>query len=155
CISIREAYRQVDWKIIFVLACLIPLGTALTNSGAADLLASNILIYLSDFGPLYIMFFLFIVTAIITSIMSNAATAVLLSPIAISIAIQLGIDPKPFLFTIMFAASTSYMTPVGYQGNILIYGPGNYKFSDFVRIGSLFTLISMFVVVFMLYSLYF
>lgn len=155
CITIREAYRQVDWKIIFVLACLIPLGTALTNSGAADLLASNVLVYLSDFGPLYIMFFLFAVTALVTSIMSNAATAVLLSPIAISIAVQLGIDPKPFLFTIMFAASTSYMTPVGYQGNILIYGPGNYKFSDFVRVGSLFTIISMFVVVYMLYSIYF
>lgn len=155
CITIREAYRQVDWKIIFVLACLIPLGTALTNSGAADLLASNILIYLAEFGPLYILFFLFILTALTTSIMSNAATAVLLSPIAISLAIQMGVDPKPFLFTIMFAASTCYLTPVGYQGNILIYGPGNYKFSDFIKVGGLFTLISMFVVVLMIYSLYF
>ncbi|MBK8487357.1 MAG: anion permease [Bacteroidetes bacterium] len=155
CITIREAYRQVDWKIIFVLACLIPLGTALTNSGAADQLAGSILDYLSDLGPLYILFFLFILTALTTSIMSNAATAVLLCPVAISLAAQMSLDPKPFLFTIMFAASTCYLTPVGYQGNILIYGPGNYKFADFVRVGGLFTVISMFVVVFMLYSIYF
>lgn len=154
CITIREAYRQVDWKIIFVLACLIPLGTALTNSGAADQLAGSILDYLSDLGPLYILFFLFILTALTTSIMSNAATAVLLCPVAISLAAQMSLDPKPFLFTIMFAASTCYLTPVGYQGNILIYGPGNYKFADFVRVGGLFTVISMFVVVFMLYSIY-
>lgn len=155
CITIREAYRQVDWKIIFVLACLIPLGTALTNSGAADLLASHILSYLSEFGPLYILFLLFLITALTTSVMSNAATAVLISPIAISLAIQMGVDPKPYLFCVMFAASTCYLTPVGYQGNILIYGPGNYKFTDFIRVGGLVTLISMFVVVFMLYSIYF
>lgn len=155
CISIREAYREVDWRIIFVLAALLPLGTALEKSGAANLLAGYMETYISGYGPLIILFTLFAGTSIITSLMSNQATAALLSPIAIALGEQMGIDPKPFLFAVMFAASTCYLTPLGYQTNIMIYGPGNYKFMDFVKVGGLLSLISGIVVSLCLYYFYF
>lgn len=155
CITIREAYREVDWRIIFVLAALLPLGTALEKTGAAEILAGYMQTHISGFGPLIILFTLFISTSIITSLMSNQATAALLTPIAIALAQQMGIDPKPFLFAIMFAASTCYFTPLGYQTNIMVYGPGNYKFMDFVRVGGLLTLISGIVVSLCLYYFYF
>jgi di/tricarboxylate transporter len=154
-ITIREAYRDVDWRIIFVLAALIPLGVALERSGAADKIAGVLNNNLHEFGPLLILGVLFAVTTLFTSIISNGATAVLLSPIAISIAEQMGTDPKPFLLTVMFAASTCYLTPLGYQTNIMIYGPGNYKFSDFFRVGGIMTLLTAGVVTFALYMIYF
>lgn len=155
CITIREAYREVDWRIIFVLAALLPLGTALEKSGAAELLAGYMETYISGYGPFITLFTLFAVTSVITSLMSNQATAALLSPIAISLGIQMGIDPKPLLMTVMFAASTCYLTPLGYQTNIMIYGPGNYKFIDFIKVGGLLSLLSGIVVSLCLYYFYF
>jgi len=155
CITIREAYREVDWRIIFVLAALLPLGTALEKSGAAELLAGYMQTYISGYGPFITLFTLFAVTSVITSLMSNQATAALLSPIAISLGIQMGIDPKPLLMTVMFAASTCYLTPLGYQTNIMIYGPGNYKFIDFIKVGGLLSLLSGIVVSLCLYYFYF
>ena len=155
CITIREAYREVDWRIIFVLAALLPLGTALEKSGAAELLAGYMETYITGYGPFITLFVLFAVTSIITSLMSNQATAALLSPIAISLGVQMGIDPKPLLFAVMFAASTCYLTPLGYQTNIMIYGPGNYKFVDFIKVGGLLSLISGIVVSLCLYYFYF
>ena len=155
CITIREAYREVDWRIIFVLAALLPLGTALEKTGAAEMLAGYMETYISGYGPFITLFVLFAVTSIITSLMSNQATAALLSPIAISLGVQMGIDPKPLLFAVMFAASTCYLTPLGYQTNIMIYGPGNYKFVDFIKVGGLLSLISGIVVSLCLYYFYF
>lgn len=154
-ITIREAYREVDWRIIFVLAALLPLGTALEKSGAAELLAGYMNTHLSEFGPFYVLLAIYAITTFITGIMSNQATAALLSPIAISLAQQMGVDAKPLLMCVMFAASTCYLTPLGYQTNIMIYGPGNYKFTDFVKVGGLLSLISAIVVSFSLYFMYF
>ena len=155
CITIREAYREVDWRIIFVLAALLPLGTALEKTGAAEMLAGYMETYISGYGPFITLFVLFAVTSVITSLMSNQATAALLSPIAISLGVQMGIDPKPLLFAVMFAASTCYLTRLGYQTNIMIYGPGNYKFVDFIKVGGLLSLISGIVVSLCLYYFYF
>ena len=155
CITIREAYREVDWRIIFVLAALLPLGTALEKTGAAEMLAGYMETYISGYGSFIPLFVLFAVTSVITSLMSNQATAALLSPIAISLGVQMGIDPKPLLFAVMFAASTCYLTPLGYQTNIMIYGPGNYKFVDFIKVGGLLSLISGIVVSLCLYYFYF
>ena len=154
-ISIREAYRDVDWRIIFVLAALIPLGTALERSGAADLLAGMLNTHLAVYGPLLVLAVLFAATTLMTSIISNGATAVLLSPIAISLAEQMAVDPKPFLLAVMFAASTCYLTPLGYQTNIMIYGPGNYRFSDFFKVGGILTILTMIIVTIMLYMIFF
>jgi di/tricarboxylate transporter len=155
CITIREAYRNVEWKIIFLLAGLIPLGTAIVNTGAADLIASNISSSLGQYGPTAVVAVLFIITSMLTSIMSNNATAILLAPIAIGLAAEMQLpDPKAFLITIMFAANTSFITPVGYQTNTLIYGPGNYRFADFFKVGGILTIIIWVLVTLIVSTLY-
>jgi di/tricarboxylate transporter len=154
CITIREAYRNIEWKIIFLLAGLIPLGTAIENTGAANLISDNLYLFMGDFGPTAVVAVLFLITSMLTSIMSNNATAILLAPIAIGLAIRMNLDPKPFLFAIMFAANTSFITPVGYQTNTLIYGPGNYRFSDFLKVGGILTIIIWILVTCMISILY-
>lgn len=141
CVSLQKAYQFIDWKIIFLLAGLIPLGIAIQKSGAGDLLASNFVYYTDGLSPRTMISLLFLLTVLLTSIISNNATAILIAPIAIAIAEGLSLDPKPFLITVMFAASTSFITPIGYQTNTLIYSIGNYKFNDFLKIGGLVTLL--------------
>lgn len=155
CIRIREAYGTVEWKIIFLLAGIIPLGVAIENSGAAALIANNLYAFLGDSSPVIVVGILFLLTSMLTSIMSNNATAILITPIGIGLAQQMGIEPKAFLLAIMFAASTSFITPVGYQTNTLVYGPGNYHFSDFFKVGGGLTLIILLVVTAMISILYF
>jgi len=141
CVRMPYIYRKVEWKVIFLLAGLIPLGIAFTNTGTDKLLTDLMFNYIGDWSPRAIISVLFALTILLTSFMSNNATALILTPIAFSIADGLGIDPKPFLVAVMFAASTSFITPVGYQTNMLVFGPGNYKFSDFLKVGGLLTLI--------------
>lgn len=141
CVSLQKAYQFIDWKIIFLLAGLIPLGIAIEKTGAGDLLAENFVYYTHGYSARTMISLLFIFTVLLTSIISNNATAILVAPIAISIAHGLDLDPKPFLITVMFAASTSFITPIGYQTNTLIYSIGNYKFSDFLKVGGLVALI--------------
>ena len=141
CVSLQKAYQFIDWKIIFLLAGLIPLGLAIEKSGAGNLLANSFVHATADFSPRVIISLLFLFTVLLTSIVSNNATAILLAPIAISIANGLNLAPKAFLITVMFAASTSFLTPIGYQTNTLIYSVGNYKFVDFLKVGGMLTLI--------------
>jgi di/tricarboxylate transporter len=112
------------------------LGIAIEKTGTAQLMAENILLFFGSWGPIALVSILYFVTMILTSLISNSASAVLLTPIAISMADTMGVDAKPFLFAIMFAASASFMTPVGYQTNTMIYAAGNYKFFDFFRVGA-------------------
>lgn len=135
CLTMEEAYHAVDWKVIFLLAGLIPLGIAMERSGAAVFLVEGILKVAAPWGPTGVLAGFFFISAALTSFMSNTATAVLLAPVAISTAAGLGISPKPLLMAITYAASTSFATPVGYQTNTLIYGPGGYRYLDFTRVG--------------------
>lgn len=135
-LSLEEAYQSIDWMVIFLLAGMIPAGIALEKTGAAQLLAEFILKGIGEFGPLFVLGALLAFTSLITEILSNAAAAVLLAPIAISLAIQLGVSPYPFLMGVAVAASSSFMTPISHQSNTLVFGPGGYKFSDYVRVGA-------------------
>ncbi|MCL6642355.1 MAG: anion permease [Candidatus Bipolaricaulota bacterium] len=135
CLTLEEAYESIDWMVIFLLAGMIPAGIALERTGAAQLLAEFILKGIGSFGPLFVLGVLMAFTSLITEILSNAAAAVLLAPIAISLAAQLGVSPYPFLMGVAVAASSSFMTPIGHQSNTLVFGPGGYRFSDYLRVG--------------------
>lgn len=135
CLTAEEAYDSIDWKIILVLAGLLPLGEAMSNSGAAQFIVDNTLGQVSGFGAWVVLAVLYLLTMVLTEFMSNAGTAVLMTPIAISTANMLGVDASPFIIAVMFAAATSFMTPVGYQTNTMVYAAGGYKFGDFVKIG--------------------
>jgi len=135
CITIEEAYKAVDWKIIFLLAGVLPLGLALEQSGATLWLADHVLEPLAGSGPVILLAALYFITAVLTEAMSNNAAAAILAPIAFSAAATLNIDPRPLLIAITFAASTSFATPIGYKTNTMIYSPGGYRFTDFTKIG--------------------
>jgi di/tricarboxylate transporter len=135
CLTIEEAYQAVDWKVVFMLGGIIPLGLALEQSGAARWLAHSVLEPFAAFGPLAILAALYLTTAILTEVISNNASAVILSPIALSLAASMSVSPRPFLVAITFAASTSFATPIGYQTNTMVYAPGGYRFSDYTRVG--------------------
>ncbi|MEM8996851.1 MAG: SLC13 family permease, partial [Acidobacteriota bacterium] len=135
CLSIDEAYGAVDWKIIFLLAGVLGLGRALDETGGAALLAEHVVGTFEWMGPVAVLSAFYLLTSLLTEAMSNNATVVLLAPVAIVTAAALGVDSRPFLMAVTFAASASFMTPVGYQTNTLIYGPGRYRFSDFLRVG--------------------
>jgi di/tricarboxylate transporter len=136
CLKPEEVYPAVDWKVILMLAGLIPLGTAIETTGLAAMLSKGIVAAFGWLGPVVFLSALYLCTSLLTEVMSNSATAVLLTPIAISSAQAMGVDSRPFLVAVMFAASSSFMTPVGYQTNTLIFGPGAYKFKDFLRVGT-------------------
>jgi len=135
CLTIEEAYQAIDWKIIFLLGGILPLGLAMEQSGAALWLVNTVLNPLIGFGPLVVLAALYIITAVLTGFMSNSAAAVIIAPIGLSIASSMNVDPRPFLVAITFAASTCFATPIGYQTNTMIYAPGGYRFFDYTRIG--------------------
>jgi len=131
----QEALSAINWKVIFLLAGVLPLGIAIDKTDAAMLLSSWLLQNLQSYGPQIILTGFFLLSMLLTNLISNQATAALLAPIAIKFANDIGANPRAFLIAITFAASLSFMTPVGYQTNTLILGPGNYKFTDFLKIG--------------------
>jgi di/tricarboxylate transporter len=147
CLTIEEAYEAIDWRVIFLLGGIIPMGVALERSGAALWLTQSILAPLAGSGPLVVLASLYLVTAIFTAVMSNNASAIILAPIALSLASSMHVDPRPFLVAITFAASTSFATPIGYQTNTMVYAPGGYRFTDYTRAGGPLNLVFMAVAV--------
>ena len=135
CLKPGEIYGAVRWDVIFLLAGLIPLGTAMDKSGATELLANFIAGLSGNLSGFWILTFFFGATSLLTEILSNNASVVLMIPIAAQVAETLNLNPLAFMFAVTFAASNSFMTPIGYQTNTMVYGPGGYKFLDFVRVG--------------------
>jgi di/tricarboxylate transporter len=135
CLTMDEAYNSIEWKSVFLIAGMLPMGIAMEKTGTAQFLSDQIVGIVGQFGPAGIMVGLFILTTIITEFMSNAAAAVLVAPIAISAAVSVGADPRAFVMGVGIAASNSFMFPIGHQASVLVYGPGNYRFFDFTKVG--------------------
>ena len=142
-LSIQDAYESIDWSVIFLIAALIPLGQAL-HTTKADVTISNFILYIADSilpyfseETYYIILIssLYFLSMIISSFLSNAAVAIVFTPIAIAISNYSGIDPRPLIFSVCLGASNSFLTPIGYQTNMMVYGPGQYKFNDFIKVG--------------------
>ena len=141
CVSTEEAYGAIEWNVLFLLAGMLSLGAAMEKTGASTMLADGMIDSVGGLGPLALLAAFFGATMLLTEVMSNNATVALLLPIAITTAQAIDVDPRAFMFAVVFAASSSFMTPVGYQTNTMIYGPGQYRFKDFARVGAPLNLI--------------
>jgi di/tricarboxylate transporter len=141
CLQVNELHDSIRWDVIFLLAGVIPLGLALERTGGAQLLANLAAHSAGYVPPLAVLMIFYIMAMFLTELISNNATVVVMVPVAVATAEALGLDPRVFILAIMFAASTSFSTPVGYQTNTMVYGPGAYKFLDFTRVGGPLNLI--------------
>ncbi len=135
CLSLKDAYRSLQSEVLLLIIGTLALGLAMQKTGATELYAQTFLNLFNGKGPHIILFAIIFLTSVCSHILSNNATAVLLLPIAISTAVSLGVDTRPFIIGICFGASACYASPIGYQTNLLVYGPGGYKFSDFIKLG--------------------
>lgn len=141
CIELNKIYEKINWQIIFLLAGMIPLGIAMTNAGADVWLTQELLNMMEGQKPMVIIGLLFLTTMLLSGVVSNNATAIIMAPIAISLANGLDLDIKPFILCVMFAANFSFFTPLGYQTNALVYSMGIYKFKHFLLLGGVISLV--------------
>lgn len=147
CLDMDEAYRFIEWKAVFLIAGMLPLGIAMESTGAAALLANGMVQVVGDFGPRAVLAGLFLLAMVATLFMPNPVVAVLLSPIALSSAVDLGISPYPLMLAIAFGASASFLSPVGHPANVLVMGPGGYRFTDYIKVGLPLAVVLLVVVV--------
>lgn len=135
CVDIDEAYRSLDARILVLIFCMLGVSIAIEKSGAMSLIIDNLVPLLAGFPPIVMLAAIYVLTSLMTEMITNNAVAVLFTPIVIGLAISLGLDPRPFVVAVMFAASASFATPIGYQTNTMVYSAGGYKFTDFMRVG--------------------
>lgn len=141
CLTMDEAYRYIEWKAVFLIAGMLPLGVALDTTGTASLVAERVISLLGPFGPYGVLFGLLVITFIATSIVPTAALVVLMVPIALKTSAGLGISPYPLMMGIAMAASSSFTSPISHPANVLVMGPGGYKFMDYMKVGVPLTLL--------------
>ncbi len=135
-ISVQQAYEAINWTVIFLLVGILPMGIAMEKTGLARMIGESIANAGSAYGPMAVIALVYLATALLSEIVSNNSTAVLMAPIAGTAAASMGLDPKPFLMTVAFAASASFLTPMGYQTNAMVFGPGGYRFGDYLAFGA-------------------
>ncbi len=140
CISPDDAYRQVDWKVLILIGSMLGLGVAMQHTGTAEYLAERLTDQVGDWNPLWLLTGFFLLTVVLTQPMSNQAAAAVVIPIALQTALQLGLNPRTFAMMIAVAASTSYLTPLE-PACLMVYGPGRYRFIDFLKVGGLLTVV--------------
>jgi di/tricarboxylate transporter len=139
CLSIEEAHESIDWRTVFLVAGMLPLGMAMEATGTAQYLANIMLGILGDYGPIALLAGTYLLAALITQAMSNAAAIVLIVPIAVDTALALGANHITFTMAVVIGAATSFLSPVGHKANVLVFGPGGYRFFDYARVGALLT----------------
>ncbi len=139
CLSIEEAHESIDWRTVFLVAGMLPLGMAMEATGAAQYLADNMVKALGDYGATALLAGVYLLAALITQAMSNAAAIVLIVPIAVNTALALGANHLTFTMAVVIGAATSFLSPVGHKANVLVFGPGGYRFLDYARVGALLT----------------
>ena len=139
CLTIEEAHESIDWRTVFLVAGMLPLGMAMESTGTARFLADIMLDLLGDFGPMAILAGVYLLAALITQAMSNAAAIVLIVPIAVDTALGLGANHITFTMAAVIGAATSFLSPVGHKANVLVFGPGGYRFTDYARVGAVLT----------------
>lgn len=135
CVDIREAYAGIEWNILFLIYGMLGIGRAMELTGGAEMIAGHVVSLMKDMGPVAILAGIYLLASLLTEVVTNNAVAILLTPVVISIAASIGVDARPFIVAIMFGASASFLTPIGYQTNTYVYGAGGYRFSDFLKIG--------------------
>jgi di/tricarboxylate transporter len=135
CVGIEEAYREIDVRIFVMIAGVIPLGLAMEKTGTAALFASQLHALTGGWTPLAVLLTLYWSAGLVTQVLSDAATVVLLGPISLALALALGLPPQPFIVCTALGAVTAFLTPIGHHGNLLILNPGQYTFGDFLRVG--------------------
>jgi di/tricarboxylate transporter len=141
CLNMEEAYRAIEWRAIFLIAGMLPLGTAMQSTGAATYLADQVMMLLGDAGPWPVIMGLYIVTAMATMIIPTAALVVLMSPIVLSAMADMGYSPETAMMAIAMAASASFTSPISHPANILVMGPGGYRFVDYLKVGVPLTIV--------------
>jgi di/tricarboxylate transporter len=150
CLSMDDAYRQIEWKAVFLIAGLLPLGTALDQTGAARMIAEGVVALVGPFGPRAVMLGLVVLTFLATCFVPTAALVVLMAPIVLNTSTNMGMSPYALMMAVAMAASASFMTPISHPANILVMGPGGYRFLDYFKVGGLLTLVVIVVIVFVL-----
>jgi di/tricarboxylate transporter len=140
-LNLREIRRQLDLGLLMVLVCSLAIGVALEKSGTASLIAGELMNIGRQLGPIAVISALFIVTIFLTALITNAACVSIVFPIAMSLAEQMNLPYTPFFVAIAFAASGDFITPMGYQTNLMVYGPGGYTFKDFAKVGTPLTIL--------------
>jgi di/tricarboxylate transporter len=146
CLTMEEAYRYIEWKAVFLIAGMLPLGIAMQQTGAAQFLANGMVSLVGGLGSLAVIAGFFLLAALASQVMPNPAVAVLLAPIALNTANDLGISPYTLMMTVAVSASAAFLSPVGHAANVLVMGPGGYKFSDYIKVGLPLTIVTMVVV---------
>jgi di/tricarboxylate transporter len=135
CIDADEAFNYVEGRLLALIFAMLAVGAGLDHSGAVEIMVGWLAPYLADLPPFLLVLAVYLLTSTLTEVVSNNAVAVILTPVALGLASTIGVDPRPLVVAVMFGASAAFATPIGYQTNTLVYGPGGYKFSDFLRIG--------------------
>jgi di/tricarboxylate transporter len=141
CLNMEQAYRAIDWRAIFLIAGMLPLGTAMQETGAAAFIASQVMLLLGDAGPWPVIMGLYILTAMATMVIPTAALVVLMSPIVLSAMADMGLQPETAMMAVAMAASASFTSPISHPANILVMGPGGYRFVDYLKVGVPLTIV--------------